>query len=84
VRAAQVRRLGAACCCQLLACCVLEEHSAGPSWRRSSETDACAPLHTHTHTHRSDHVKQLLRTLNKHNIVWHLSPLVKVGDDSEH
>lgn len=31
----------------------------------------------------SDHVKQLLQTLEKHNVVWHLTPLKKVGDQPE-
>lgn len=31
---------------------------------------------------RSDHVKQLLQTLERH-VVWHLTPLVKVGDQPE-
>jgi hypothetical protein len=32
---------------------------------------------------RSDHVQQLLQTLNKHDIIFHKTPLVKVGDQPE-
>jgi hypothetical protein len=32
---------------------------------------------------RSDHVQQLIQTLNKHDIIFHQTPLVKVGDQPE-
>jgi len=33
--------------------------------------------------YRSDHLQQLIKTLNNNNIIYHLTPLVKVGDQPE-